>query len=78
MWCFAVGGGPVGGSSGEGVDDRPELHTGLEEFGLGVAARDDPRTGVRDDLVACPDPEERLIMRVVRTGIRSIPTDELT
>ena len=32
----------------------------------------------RDDLVACPDPEERLIMRVVRTGIRSMPTDELT
>ena len=32
----------------------------------------------RDDLVACPDPEERLIMRIERTGIRSIPTDELT
>jgi uncharacterized repeat protein (TIGR04076 family) len=32
----------------------------------------------RDDLVACPDPDERLIMRIVRTGIRSIDTDELT
>ena len=32
----------------------------------------------RDDLVACPDPDERLIMRIVRTGIRSIATDELT
>lgn len=31
-----------------------------------------------DDLVACPDPEERLIMRVERTGRRSIPTAELT
>ncbi|WP_236967440.1 TIGR04076 family protein [Microbacterium aurantiacum] len=32
----------------------------------------------RDDLVACPDPEERLIMRIERTGIRSIPTEDLT
>ena len=32
----------------------------------------------RDDLVACPDPDERLIMRIVRTGTRSIATDELT
>ncbi|SFS15479.1 TIGR04076 family protein [Microbacterium sp. cf046] len=32
----------------------------------------------RDDLVACPDPDERLIMRIVRTGSRSIATDELT
>ena len=32
----------------------------------------------RDDLVACPDPEERLIMRIERTGIRSLPTEDLT
>ena len=32
----------------------------------------------QDSLVACPDPDERLIMRIVRTGIRSIDTDELT
>jgi uncharacterized repeat protein (TIGR04076 family) len=32
----------------------------------------------RDSLVCCPDPEERLIMRVERTGLRRIATDELT
>jgi len=32
----------------------------------------------RDDLVACPDPDERLIMRIERTGIRSLPTEDLT
>ncbi len=32
----------------------------------------------RDALVACPDPEERLIMRIERGGIRSMRTDDLT
>ncbi|GAA4431822.1 hypothetical protein GCM10023169_36780 [Georgenia halophila] len=31
-----------------------------------------------DNEVACPDPEERLIMRIERTGRSSTPTDELT
>ena len=31
-----------------------------------------------DNEVACPDPEERLIMRIERTGTASIPTEELT
>jgi len=32
----------------------------------------------RDSTVACPDADERLIMRVERTGRRSLPTDDLT
>jgi uncharacterized repeat protein (TIGR04076 family) len=32
----------------------------------------------RDNLVACPDPDERTIMRIERIARRSIPTDELT
>jgi uncharacterized repeat protein (TIGR04076 family) len=32
----------------------------------------------RDIEVACPDPEERLIMRIERGRRRVIPTDELT
>jgi uncharacterized repeat protein (TIGR04076 family) len=32
----------------------------------------------QDNLVACPDPEERLIMRIERLGTRIIPTAELT
>ena len=32
----------------------------------------------RDSLVACPDPDERVIMRIERIGRRSIATDELT
>ncbi|WP_144122947.1 TIGR04076 family protein [Catellatospora sichuanensis] len=31
-----------------------------------------------DSHVACPDPDERLIMRIERTGRRTIPTEELT
>lgn len=31
-----------------------------------------------DNEVACPDPEERMIMRIERTGASSIPTEELT
>jgi uncharacterized repeat protein (TIGR04076 family) len=31
-----------------------------------------------DSLFSCPDPEERLVMRVERIGRRSMPTDELT
>jgi len=31
-----------------------------------------------DALVACPDPDERLVMRIERTGRRRIPTEELT
>jgi uncharacterized repeat protein (TIGR04076 family) len=32
----------------------------------------------QDSLVACPDPEERVIMRIERTRRRRIPTEELT
>ena len=32
----------------------------------------------QDSLVACPDPEERLIMRIERIGRRSILTQDLT
>lgn len=31
-----------------------------------------------DSEVCCPDPDERLVMRVERMGVRSIPTAELT
>lgn len=31
-----------------------------------------------DTLVACPDPEERLIMQVTRVGRRTLDTSELT
>jgi uncharacterized repeat protein (TIGR04076 family) len=32
----------------------------------------------RDTLVACPDPDERLIMRIERIARRSLDSDELT
>ena len=32
----------------------------------------------RDSLVACPDPEERLIMRIERVRKRTMDSDELT
>lgn len=32
----------------------------------------------RDSLVSCPDPEERLIMRIERIGRRSLDSSELT
>ena len=32
----------------------------------------------QDSLVCCPDPEERLIMRIERTGRRRLPTSQLT
>jgi uncharacterized repeat protein (TIGR04076 family) len=32
----------------------------------------------QDSLVACPDPDERTIMRIERLERRVIPTDELT
>jgi uncharacterized repeat protein (TIGR04076 family) len=32
----------------------------------------------RDGLVACPDPDERLIMRIERLGERELRTDDLT
>lgn len=32
----------------------------------------------QDALVACPDPEERLIMRIERLGKRTLDSDELT
>ncbi|MHB1930505.1 MAG: TIGR04076 family protein [Acidimicrobiales bacterium] len=31
-----------------------------------------------DSLVACPDPDERVILRIERTGRRRHPTSELT
>ncbi len=32
----------------------------------------------KDSFVACPDPDERLIMRIERVGIVSLDVDELT
>ncbi|MEL6273135.1 MAG: TIGR04076 family protein, partial [Chloroflexota bacterium] len=32
----------------------------------------------RDSLIACPDPDERLIMRVERINKRTMDSDELT
>ena len=32
----------------------------------------------RDSLVACPDPDERVIMRIERTNERTLVTDDLT
>src|SRR5262249_38055239 len=32
----------------------------------------------RDNLVCCPDPDERVIMRIERIGRRSLATDDLT
>jgi uncharacterized repeat protein (TIGR04076 family) len=32
----------------------------------------------QDNFVACPDPDERLIMRIERIGRRTIPTSDLT
>jgi len=32
----------------------------------------------RDSLVACPDPDERLIMRIERIGSRTLRTSDLT
>ena len=32
----------------------------------------------QDSLVACPDPDERVIMRIERIGERTLRTDELT
>jgi uncharacterized repeat protein (TIGR04076 family) len=32
----------------------------------------------RDSLVACPDPEERLVMRITRTARRSMRSSDLT
>jgi uncharacterized repeat protein (TIGR04076 family) len=32
----------------------------------------------RDQLVACPDPEERLIMRIERGALRAMRSDDLT
>jgi uncharacterized repeat protein (TIGR04076 family) len=32
----------------------------------------------QDALVCCPDPEERLVMRIERIGQRTLRTDELT
>lgn len=32
----------------------------------------------RDSLVACPDPDERVIMRIERTNERTLDTDDLT
>jgi uncharacterized repeat protein (TIGR04076 family) len=32
----------------------------------------------QDSLVCCPDPEERVIMRIERIGRRALPTSQLT
>lgn len=32
----------------------------------------------RDSLVACPDPDERLVMKIERIGKRSMNSDDLT
>ncbi len=32
----------------------------------------------QDNLVVCPDPDERLVMRIERTGTRTLVTEDLT
>lgn len=32
----------------------------------------------QDSLVCCPDPDERVVMRITRTGTVSLETDQLT
>ena len=32
----------------------------------------------QDSLVACPDPDERVVMRIERIGERTLVTEELT
>ena len=32
----------------------------------------------RDNLVCCPDPEERVVMRIERIGERELRTEDLT
>jgi len=32
----------------------------------------------RDSLVCCPDPEERVVMRIERTGTRTLDATDLT
>ena len=32
----------------------------------------------QDSLVCCPDPDERVVMRIERIGKRTLRTDELT
>jgi uncharacterized repeat protein (TIGR04076 family) len=32
----------------------------------------------KDSLVCCPDPEERVVMRIERTGTRRMSSDDLT
>ena len=32
----------------------------------------------RDSLVSCPDPDERLVMRIERFGLRQLDSDDLT
>jgi uncharacterized repeat protein (TIGR04076 family) len=45
----------------------------------GIMRASDPKDWmVRDSLVACPDPDERLIMTITRIGRRSLNTDDLT
>lgn len=41
-------------------------------------ALDDGDWMAQDSYVACPDPDERLIMRIERGARRSVPTEELT
>ena len=32
----------------------------------------------QESLVCCPDPEERVVMRIERIGLRTLRTDDLT
>lgn len=43
-----------------------------------MRALDDADWLSHDSLVACPDPDERLIMRIERIGQRELRTEELT
>ncbi len=45
----------------------------------GVMRAHDPNDWLlRDTLIACPDPDERLIMEITRIGRRTLITDDLT
>ena len=70
--------------AGEAGQGRP-VDRGLGLLGVFVAGDErDGRGGVavgdveQDALVACPDPDERLIMRIERIGERTLVTEELT
>ena len=75
------------------IERRTAIYDGPGGPFEGLAAFDPawrtPRPGVmivpnvlgqkeQDNLVACPDPDERLVMRIERIGERTLVTEDLT